>query len=394
MKTRKSTLIFIICYLAYTSIYIARLNLSMASPGLIDARILDTVEIGMMGSIFSIIYAFGRFLNGQLSDRISPWIMISVGLVLAGISNICIGFFPPFIGILLLWGTNAFAQSMLWSSILCTIAELYDEETARKKTSYMVTSVAVGNIAGIILNTFIINQFGLRFAFIIPGGLTLLFSSLVLLTMRKKSATTASPRNHISMLQLLKNKEMQISLLPAILHGTMKDNISLWMTVYFVDKFNIDLNQSAYFVLLIPVMGFIGRMVYPACYKLCQEQEHKVSLYSFVLCTAAALVLGFGTSSPLCAAVCLSLIYTAVSLINTSFLSIYPIRFVSTGNVASVSGIMDFATYFGAGVSSLFYGYIIEKAGYSPMCLSWAAFSLISIIFLRMLLSGKSDRNS
>lgn len=394
MKTRKSTLIFIICYLAYTSIYIARLNLSMASPGLIDARILDTVEIGMMGSIFSIIYAFGRFLNGQLSDRISPWIMISVGLVLAGISNICIGFFPPFIGILLLWGTNAFAQSMLWSSILCTIAELYDEETARKKTSYMVTSVAVGNIAGIILNTFIINQFGLRFAFIIPGGLTLLFSSLVLLTMRKKSATTASPRNHISMLQLLKNKEMQISLLPAILHGTMKDNISLWMTVYFVDKFNIDLNQSAYFVLLIPVMGFIGRMVYPACYKLCQEQEHKVSLYSFVLCTAAALVLGFGTSSPLCAAVCLSLIYTAVSLINTSFLSIYPIRFVSTGNVASVSGIMDFATYFGAGVSSLFYGYIIEKAGYSPMYLSWAAFSLISIIFLRMLLSGKSDRNS
>ena len=394
MKTRKSTLIFIICYLAYTSIYIARLNLSMASPGLIDARILDTVEIGMMGSIFSIIYAFGRFLNGQLSDRISPWIMISVGLVLAGISNICIGFFPPFIGILLLWGTNAFAQSMLWSSILCTIAELYDEETARKKTSYMVTSVAVGNIAGIILNTFIINQFGLRFAFIIPGGLTLLFSSLVLLTMRKKSATTASPRNHISMLQLLKNKEMQISLLPAILHGTMKDNISLWMTVYFVDKFNIDLNQSAYFVLLIPVMGFIGRMVYPACYKLCQEQEHKVSLYSFVLCTAAALVLGFGTSSPLCAAVCLSLIYTAVSLINTSFLSIYPIRFVSTGNVASVSGIMDFATYFGAGVSSLFYGYIIEKVGYSPMCLSWAAFSLISIIFLRMLLSGKSDRNS
>ena len=394
MKTRKSTIIFIICYLAYTSIYIARLNLSMASPGLIDARILDTVEIGMMGSIFSIIYAFGRFLNGQLSDRISPWIMISVGLVLAGISNICIGFFPPFIGILLLWGTNAFAQSMLWSSILCTIAELYDEETARKKTSYMVTSVAVGNIAGIILNTFIINQFGLRFAFIIPGGLTLLFSSLVLLTMRKKSATTASPRNHISMLQLLKNKEMQISLLPAILHGTMKDNISLWMTVYFVDKFNIDLNQSAYFVLLIPVMGFIGRMVYPACYKLCQEQEHKVSLYSFVLCTAAALVLGFGTSSPLCAAVCLSLIYTAVSLINTSFLSIYPIRFVSTGNVASVSGIMDFATYFGAGVSSLFYGYIIEKAGYSPMYLSWAAFSLISIIFLRMLLSGKSDRNS
>ena len=389
MKTRKCTLIFIICYLSYTSIYIARLNLSMASPGLIDAQILDTAQVGMMGSIFSIIYSIGRLLNGQLSDRLSPWIMISIGLILAGISNIFIGFFPPFAGILLLWGTNAFAQSMLWSSILCTIAELYDEETARKKTSYMVTSVAVGNIAGIIINTFIINRFGLAFAFIIPGGLTLLFSTLVLLTMRKKKTTQAAVRNHISMTRLLQNKSIQLSLTPAILHGTMKDNISLWMTVYFVDRFNINLNQSAYFVLLIPTMGFIGRMLYPACYKLCKGDEHKVSFYAFLLCVAAALILGFGTNSPLVAAVCLSLIYTAVSIINTSFLSIYPIRFVHTGNVASVSGIMDFATYFGAGVSSLFYGFIIEKAGYSPMYFSWAAFSLISIFFLRVLFSEK-----
>lgn len=391
MKTKKNTIIFIICYLAYTSIYIARLNLSMASPGMIEAGIVDTVQIGMMGSIFSIIYAFGRLLNGQLSDRQPPYRMIALGLIVAGVSNVLIGFFPPFIGIFLLWGANAYAQSMLWSSILCTVASLYDEETARKKTSYMVTSVAVGNILGIILNTFIINQFGLAFAFIIPGGLTFIFSTLVLLSMREIGNAKTSSKKHISMFQLLMNKEILLSILPAIFHGTMKDNISLWMTVYFVDKFSIDLNQSTYFVLLIPLMGFVGRMVYPFCYKLCKEQEHKVSLYSFAVCAAAALVLCIGTDSPFFAAVALSLIYTAVSLINTSFLSIYPIRFVSTGNVASVSGIMDFATYFGAGVSSLAYGFLIEHYGYAPMYLSWVIVSLVSILLIRALLAAKKN---
>ncbi len=386
MKNKKNTIIFLICYIAYTAIYIARLNLSMASPGLVEAEILDTVQIGMMGSAFSIIYSVGRLFNGRLSDSQPPYRMISIGLILAGISNITIGFFPPFVGILVLWGCNAFAQSMLWSSILRIIASLYDEETARQKTSYMVTSVAVGNIAGILLNTFIITRFGLAFAFILPGALTLLLSSFVFFS-TKEIACEAAPKEHLPMLRLLHNAEIRLSLLPAVLHGVMKDNISLWMTVYFVDRFQVDLNQSAYFVLFIPFMGFIGRMVYPFCYKLCKGKEHRVSFYAFLACAAASLPIGLGTTSPVLAAICLSLIYTAVSIANTSFLSIFPIRFADTGNVASVSGIMDFATYLGAGVSSLIFGVVIENFGYSPMYLSWAAISIISMICLHYMIS-------
>ena len=63
MKNRKNTIIFFICYIAYTAIYIARLNLSMASPGLVDAHVLDEVQIGLMGSAFSIIYSVGRLFH-------------------------------------------------------------------------------------------------------------------------------------------------------------------------------------------------------------------------------------------------------------------------------------------------------------------------------------------
>ena len=56
MKSYKNTLIFMICYIAYTSIYIARLNFSIASPELINTAVLSVAEVGMIGSIFSVIY--------------------------------------------------------------------------------------------------------------------------------------------------------------------------------------------------------------------------------------------------------------------------------------------------------------------------------------------------
>jgi len=173
----------------------------------------------------------------------------------------------------------------------------------------------------------------------------------------------------------------------------MKDNISLWMAVYFVDKFAINLEQSAYFVLFIPLVGFIGRMIYPMTYKLCRENEHTVSVFSFILCIAFSIPLCFSNVTPIIAAVSLSIIYAAVSMINTSILSMYPIHFLKTGNVASVSGIMDFATYFGAGISAFFYGIIIESAGYLPMYLSWAVVSAISILVLFVIIrhNRKSD---
>lgn len=51
-ETKKSSLILVVLYLAYTSIYIARVNLSIASPEFIRQNILDSAQIGVLGSCF------------------------------------------------------------------------------------------------------------------------------------------------------------------------------------------------------------------------------------------------------------------------------------------------------------------------------------------------------
>lgn len=388
MKNKYGRLIFLIVYLAYTSIYIARINLSVAGPGLIEEGVIDTVQLGLLGSIFSTFYACGRLVNGGLSDRTPPWVMLTVGLGVAGISNIFVGFFPPFIGILILWLANAYAQSMLWSSVLCVVASIYDKETAKKKTSVMVTSVAMGNILSIIINTYLITKFGTKFAFIVPGILTVVLGILVFISTKHiKPSTQNSEKKHISMWELIKKKEVFTMIVPATLHGVMKDNISLWMAVFIVDTCNVNLAESSYYILLIPVIGFIGRTIYPAVYKLCKNRENTVSLIGFAISAVSAVVLCFSGIGIIPAVLCMSIIYAAVSMINTSILSIYPLHFLSTGNVASVSGIMDFATYLGAGVSGVVYGALIKSFGYTPMFISWACISVISMILIKRIKS-------
>ncbi len=381
LSNKRKLLIFIVCYLAYVSIYIARLNLTQVAPALIAMQKIDNTQIGLLGGVFSCIYACGRFINGNLSDRISPYIMIGAGLLLSGVSNVVVGFLPPFFAMLVLWGTNAYAQSMLWSSVIKTLSLMHAPEVAKKKASLMVTSVATGNIFGIVFNTALINKFGANYAFFIPGVLTLVFAVCIVCTTKAVDFEKATAKKQISFKELFLDKSIRTVTLPAFFHGAIKDNISLWMTVYFIDKFEIDLNAASLFVLFIPTVGLLGRLLYTPLYKLCKQNEHAVSVVSFIACAVLSVLMCIA-SQPLLAAVCLGLIYAAVSLINTSMLSIFPIGFAAVGKDATVSGLMDFITYGGASVASFLYGFSIESLGYNSMYISWIVICVLSALLL------------
>lgn len=310
---------------------------------------------------------------------------------LVGLGNILMSLFPPFIGMLLLWTINAYAQSMLWSSVLGSVTAVYDEQAAKQKMSVMITSVAVGNILGIIVNTLFIECFGIRYAFIVPGALTFVMGILTYAAVREIGGASAVKRRS-SAFSVLKNRELMLMNSAAAAHGVMKENIGLWMAVYVADVYAADLTKSSYYILLIPAIGLLGRGIYPTLFRLCGKDENKVSLAAFAVCAAAAVFLCAGSIGIFFSVLALGIIYAAVSVINTSVLSIYPLRYSDTGNTASVSGTTDFSTYFGAGVSSAVYSAVIKHFGYLPMFVSWAVISVLSIFILIVINKNSAAR--
>lgn len=383
-RTLPKGLIFVLCYIAYVGIYAARLNLSMASPVMIAEGVLTEVQYGFIGSAFFVTYACGRLLNGVIGDRTAPWVMITVGLLMTGLSNLLLGILPGYIVILLLWCVNAYAQSMLWSSLLRTMTGLYGKQTADKKVPILVSSVSVGNIAGIVLSTYLVERVSLESAFLVPGALTVLLGLTTALVLRTVPEGPKPEKQRFAVAEFFRDRKIRSMLLPALFHGVIKDNIGAWMALYFVCRYNIDLESSALFVLLIPAVGMVGRLLYPVCYKLSGQRENLISVICFVLCTALAVIMCCSPASPWVAAVCLSLIYALVSMINTSILSMFPLQFTQKNMVSSVSGVTDFATYLGAGIGSAVYGFLNKSGNFVPMYISWVVLCVASVGLLML----------
>lgn len=390
MKSRKKMMVFIICYIAYTAIYIARLNLSMASVTLEQMEAFNKAQYGIIGGVFAVIYALGRLFNGVLNDRLAPSFMISVGLGLAAVSNLVLGFLPPYGGFLVLWGLNAYAQSMLWGSILEAMNRIYEGEKAKKMATYLVTTVATGNVIGVLLSTWLIETFGVRYAFIVPGGICLLSCIATLVFCRdlpEKELATQAPegKRKSAFLSLFRIKEVRQMMLPTFFQGVIKDNINYWMTLYFVATYEVDLGGTIGFLVLVPTVGFVGRLSYMWLYRLLGHRAQSVSTLAFGLCVVCAALICFKVPMAV-SAVCLGLLYAATSIINTTAQSLFPMRHAATGHTASISGIMDLASYAGYAAGSAIFGFVIEKTGnYAIMFGTFAVLSLVSILLLHPL---------
>lgn len=388
-SAKRKGLFFAVCYLAYMAVYTARINLSMAAPALKQMSILTGAQLGILGSAFSVVYAVGRLINGTLSDRVRPSTMIFSGLLITGLSNLAFSIRQPFYGLFVFWVINAYGQSMLWSSLLCVMSGIFDVQAAKKANSYLVTSVASGNIAAILLSSFLLSRFDACWAFIVPGISSIAMGGVCLFVLGGVGIKCSMPVHEepekdvpASFAELNRENPLTAALIPTLCHGAIKDNVTLWMSVIAVERCGIDLKQTAGFVLLIPTIGLLGRLLYPAFYRVCKNREHVLSCYAFAVCSIAAVALLLLELTPFGVMLALGVLYAASSMINTSMVSVYPTRFTSCGRLAAVSGLMDFATYLGAGGASVIYGQLADHCGYEPMFGSWVAVSAVSIAVL------------
>ena len=390
MKHMSGKQVFFIGYLAYSSLYIARLNLTVASPVMQEQGMMSASEIGLMGGIFFVLYSAGQLLNGYFGDILPPKVMVMTGLFLTALSNLGIWCMPEAWIIIALWGMNGFAQSMLWGPLLRSIGAYFSSGKKTFFASILVSSVGVGSVLGVFLATAAIRLGKVADAFLWPGllALAVFVIAAVLFPYSKQRAY----RKQGGVLKTVFTPWFCMLLTAAMFHGVLKDNINLWMASYFMDSYAIDLVTMSFYVFAVPLLSLVGRLIYPFCYRLLGKKEHIVS--------AAALLVTILSLIPLCsegvhvgvAAAGLSVAAAAISVVNTSFLTIYPMRYEKEGNVSKIVGVMDFATYMGAGLSSSVYGRWLENHSYSGMFASWIAFAAAAVVILIMI-QNKEKKN-
>jgi MFS transporter len=393
-------LIFTICWTVYSLVYTARLNLSVAAPQLGADGTVNAAEISVMSGLFFFSYAFGQIINGRAGDRFNPKNVLSIGLLLSGFSNLGVGlavsFFTSPVLLTVLWTVNGYAQSMLWGPILRIVSVVFTDEKRKTATMALSVSVAVSNILGYALPMLFLSAAGLPGAFIIPGTVSLVSAAAVMIFMRRVSPPRQKT-TRVSLIRLGLDRRTRVFLLPAFLHGIIKDNLALWMPLLFSTLYGgLSGILTVMYILMSPIMMLVGRLIYPLIYRLLFRDERYVCIVSFSVIVSALIPLAAADVSAPVTAVVFCIVSMCISVINGTLLSVFPLRFAEENCVSSAAGLMDFVTYIGAAVSMFALGGFMDRpGGHTVLIAVWLACAALSVVLLGVFaaISRKKDKS-
>ena len=144
-------LLFLLCWFAYFTSYIGRLNYSSAMTEMIQGTILTKSQAGFISMVYFFAYGIGQLCNGILGDKFHPGKMIFTGLAIAAGANLCMGFAGGFQVMAVIWGINGYAQAMIWPPIIRIFAEMVSREQKMKFCVDIVSSQVLGTLASYLL---------------------------------------------------------------------------------------------------------------------------------------------------------------------------------------------------------------------------------------------------
>ncbi|MEW6622468.1 MAG: MFS transporter [Bacillota bacterium] len=113
---KQQLVVFFSMAILYLFYYFAKYNMGPAAKFIQEDFGLTSTSMGLMFSIFTLIYACGHFVNGFLGDKYGPKNIMILGALGGAAANFSFGFAgDSFIWLTILWGVNGYFLSMGWA---------------------------------------------------------------------------------------------------------------------------------------------------------------------------------------------------------------------------------------------------------------------------------------
>ena len=180
--------------IGYAAFYLVRQNFSMAMPGMSEEFGFTKVDLGWIGTWWSIAYGIGKFINGYISDRSNARYFMTLGLLGAAITSYGMAYGESLIFFGGLWILNAWFQSMGWPPCARLVTHWFAPRELGTKWAFWASSHQIGAAAIFLLAGYLINnQYGWRSIFWIPAIIAALLAIFLFDRLRDTPRTVGLP---------------------------------------------------------------------------------------------------------------------------------------------------------------------------------------------------------
>ena len=377
--------LFLLCWIAYFTAYIGRLNYSSAMSDMIQTGILTQSHAGFISMLYFFSYGFGQLLNGILGDWLPPQKMIFTGLFLAAVMNFLMPLISLYPFMASVCGINCYSQAMIWPPIIRIFSEMLDSRRKLKYSIDIVSSQASGTLASYLLSAIILHLSGWKSVFTVASILLFIvalvwkvgFSAVCRQTdIVGKNISDFSVSEKSPFLGLIRTSGIFLLLFPIMIHGMLKDGVTTWVPTYISENFLTSPSFSVLITILLPIFNLAGAYLARYVYIKYQKNETLAAAVFFGISTLSLTLLWMlGHISIFLTTVLFALTTTSMMAVNTLYVSIYPLRYEKQGRVATISGFLNAVAYMGTAISTLGIGILAEHTNWSITVGLWVLFT-------------------
>ena len=388
--------LYLLSWLAYASAYIGRYNYSAVMGAITAENSLSLSAAGAVSTGYFICYAVGQIVFGLLSQSVSPYAMILIGLCGSGLCNLGAGgFSTSFMG--LLWGANGLFQAMIWPPIVRLFAESMPLERQKRACVSINSTTPAGTLAAYALSAVLLQFADWHHVFFSCGGLLLGMAAVFWLgTAPLRRATAYAPQPEFQKQKGTGNVSSALlaaglgaMLLPVLLHGGLKDGVTNWVPSMIQSNFGISPAFSAAVAMALPLVNLSGAYLSGWLNEHCTHNELKTAGFLFALASVCLLALPLAMRTSLLLAVLLLAVTTASMLgVNTMFINVVPVKAGRHGGASMLSGTLNAVTYLGAAAATWGIGAAAEGCGWNAVFLLWLVMAMLALL-VSALLAGR-----
>jgi sugar phosphate permease len=176
----------------YGAFYFCRNNISVALPGIESELGLDKLQMGTVLLSLKIAYGVGQFLNGQITEQISPRKMLAIGMICSSALNIVFGFGTGLYFFIFIWACNGYSQSLGWTPCVRVIGNWIPVLRRGKAIGIVGTGYQLTGALTYVVSGLAVYGLGWMGVFWVPPIILLTSSAIMLLFLRE------TPDDHAS----------------------------------------------------------------------------------------------------------------------------------------------------------------------------------------------------
>ena len=360
-------------WLTYAFFYLGRVNLSVVLPQLAEALQISRAEVGALGTIFFWVYGIGHFVSGEIGSHVSPFRMISGGLLLIALINIAFSFQTSLLMMLLLWGMNGVAQSGGWSPMFRILAERLEPARIKAVSTLMPFSFVIGTAVTWTLVGALAGAGDWRIAFRLPGIVIL----VVLVFWRKAGVDAPKSRSRgFSLAKIVGEvRAFSFALAAAALVGFAFNGAIIWLPSYIRDTGLTSDHLAGFVAALMQVIAIIGLLLTRFLVAR-SDRAFPIAAIMFLV-PGLAFLLMTATEGILA----LLIVTLGLVALNGGFglmVGAVPLLLAPPGRASSITGSVNMMSNVFGGMAGVSIGWLVEQSGWTAAFALWGGLLLLA----------------